>query len=259
MPRPPARLRKSISRAAGELIIDNAASFGTNVGTASYAGPQLQHFVPGDKIDLKTFSSAGVTLNYNASTGVLQVSNSVNQVASLDFQTSSLGGTAFAATSDGATGIFITDPLNTAIEANGSTSLVQSAAGNYFLDPVAGGIGPQLKYNGSLVVAGQFAPYAPIGAEQTASGYEVAFKDAGTNQFSIWNTDGNGNFLSYTVYSGTSVVLEQLETSFHQDLNGDGAIGVPNGTVIESLARPVWSRLAAITFSIRLPAGPDRS
>ena len=219
---------------SSELIIDNAASFGTGVGTASYAGPQLQHFVPGDKIDLKNFSSAGVTLNYNASTGVLQVSNSANQVASLDFQTSSLGGTAFAATSDGATGIFITDPANTAIEANGSTSLVQSAAGNYFLDPVAGGIGPQLKYNGSLVVAGQFAPYAPVGVEQTASGYEVAFKNAGTNQFSIWNTDSNGNFLSYTVYSGTSVVLEQLETSFHQDLNGDGAIGVPNGTVIES-------------------------
>ena len=93
-----------------ELIIDNAASFGTNVGTASYAGPQLQHFVPGDKIDLKNFSSAGVTFNYNASTGVLQVSNSANQLASLDFQTSSLPpGTTFAATSDGATGIFITD------------------------------------------------------------------------------------------------------------------------------------------------------
>ena len=94
---------------SSELIIDNAASFGTNVGTASYAGPQLQHFAPGDKIDLKNFSSAGVTLNYNASTGVLQVSNSANQVASLDFQTSSLGSSAFAAASDGATGIFITD------------------------------------------------------------------------------------------------------------------------------------------------------
>ena len=62
-----------------ELIIDNAASFGTNVGTASYAGTQLQHFASDDKIDLKNFSSAGVTFNYNASTGVLQVSNSANQ------------------------------------------------------------------------------------------------------------------------------------------------------------------------------------
>ncbi len=29
--------------------------------------------------------------------------------------------------------------------------------------------------------------------------------------------------------------LESLETSFHQDLNGDGMIGVPSATVIESL------------------------
>ena len=63
-------------------------------------------------------------------------------------------------------------------------------------------------------MAGQFAPYAPVGVERTASGYEVAFKNAGTNQFSIWSTDNNGNFLSYTVYSGTSTVLESLETSF---------------------------------------------
>ena len=93
---------------SSELIIDNAASFGTNVGTASYAGTQLQHFISGDKIDLKNFSSAGVTLTYNASTGVLQVSNGASQVASLDFQTSSLGGPTFVAASDGASGTFIT-------------------------------------------------------------------------------------------------------------------------------------------------------
>ena len=143
------------------------------------------------------------------------------------------------------------------IELFGSTSLVQGGS-NYFLNPVAGGTGPELKYNGSPVAVGQFDPYVPVGAEQTASGYEVAFEDAGTNQFSIWSTDSNGNFLSYTVYSGTSTALELLETSFHQDINGDGVIGVST-TVIERRARPVWSRLAAITFSIRLPAGPDRS
>ncbi len=144
---------------SSELIIDNAASFGTNVGTASYAGPQLQHFVPGDKIDLKTFSSAGVTLNYNASTGVLQVSNSANQVASLDFQTSSLGGTAFAATSDGATGIFITDPSQ---HGDRGDWLDQPGAGwqvTTSSTPLPEGSVRELKYNGSPVVAGQFAPY----------------------------------------------------------------------------------------------------
>ncbi|SHM81545.1 beta strand repeat-containing protein [Bradyrhizobium lablabi] len=224
-----------------ELIIDNAVSFGTNVGSASYAGPELQHFAPGDKIDLKNFSSAGVTLNFNTSTGVLQVSNSANQVASLDFQTASLGGPAFAVSSDGATGIFITEPVPTVIEAFGTTSLVQ-VGGNYFLDPVAGGIGPELRYNGSPVVTGEFTAagggtWTPIGAEQTASGYEVAWKVAGANQYSVWNLDSSGNYIGNSILptSGTSLAIESIETSFHQDLNGDGVIGIPSATIIESV------------------------
>ena len=90
-----------------ELIVDNAATFGTNVGSSSYAGTQLQDFVSGDKIDLKNFSSSGVTFNYNSSTGVLQISNG-SQSASLDFQNSSLGGAFFQAASDGGNGTFIT-------------------------------------------------------------------------------------------------------------------------------------------------------
>ena len=86
------------------------------------------------------------------------------------------------------------------IESFGSTSLVQVGS-NYFFDPVAGGTGPELKYNGSPVVAGQFDPCVPVGAEQTASGYEVALKNAGTDQFSIWNTDSNGNFISPTPFT----------------------------------------------------------
>ena len=93
---------------SSELIVDHAASFGINVGTSSYAGTQLQHFVSGDKIDIKNFSAVGVTLTYNSSAGLLQVSNSAKQVASLDFQTSSLGSGTFSATGDGGTGIFIT-------------------------------------------------------------------------------------------------------------------------------------------------------
>ena len=53
-------------------------------------------------------SLAGATLNYNSSTGILQVSNGASQVASLDFQNSSLGSGTFHAASDGVKGIFIT-------------------------------------------------------------------------------------------------------------------------------------------------------
>jgi hypothetical protein len=98
---------------SSELLIDDASSFGINVGTPSYAGTQLQDFVAGDTIDLKNFSSTGATLNFDPATGVLQVSNDASQVASLNFQTSSLGSDAFQATGDGATGIFITTAAST--------------------------------------------------------------------------------------------------------------------------------------------------
>lgn len=93
------------------------------------------------------------------------------------------------------------------------------------MNPIAGGTGPELKYGG--VVAGQFSAWTPIAAEQIASGYEVAWKIPGTDQFTIWTTDNSGNFTSNTgAVAGTNAALEQAETVFHQDLNGDGTIGI---------------------------------
>ena len=78
-------------------------------------------------------------------------------------------------------------------------------------------------------MAGQWGGWAPIGAEQTSSGYEVAWKVPGADQYTVWNTDSNGNFTSHNIglcrERGTA--LESLENSFHQDLNGDGVIGIP--------------------------------
>ena len=78
-------------------------------------------------------------------------------------------------------------------------------------------------------MAGQFGGWTPIGAEQTASGYDVAWKNPGAGQYTVWSTDSNGNYVSNIIgiVSGTSTALESLETTFHQDLNGDGVIGVP--------------------------------
>jgi hypothetical protein len=49
------------------------------------------------------------------------------------------------------------------------------------------------------------------------------------DQYTVWNTDSSGNYISNAigVVSGSSPALKSLETSFHQDLNGDGVIGVP--------------------------------
>ena len=136
---------------------------------------------------------------------------------------------------DGTIGVAnVSAPNGTTIEALGATKLVQVGNG-YFFNPVAGGTGPELTYDGTPWVA---AAWSPIGVEKTSTGYEVALFNASSHLFTIWNTDSSGNVLSASLsgVSGASTALESIETSFQQDLNGDGTIGVPGqtGTVIEA-------------------------
>ncbi|MDR3531583.1 MAG: hypothetical protein P4L90_13650, partial [Rhodopila sp.] len=91
-----------------ELVIDNPSVFGINIGSTAYAGPLLEGFAAGDTIDVEQFGAAGVAPQLDSTTGLLQLSNSAQQTASLQFQTASLGSGTFHATSDGATGIVVT-------------------------------------------------------------------------------------------------------------------------------------------------------
>ena len=121
------------------------------------------------------------------------------------------------------------DTTATVIESFGSTSLTEIANHYYLYN--SSGSGPSLKYLGADFVA--YNAWAPIGAEQTASGYEVAWKYAGADLYTVWNTDSSGNFVSDTIgaVSGASSVLKSLETSFQQDLNGDGTIGLASAVI----------------------------
>ena len=129
---------------------------------------------------------------------------------------------------------FVGAPGPMTIESFGSTSLVQVGA-DYYLDGISSGTGPELQYQGAPVTAGQFGTETPIGAEQTSTGYDVAFKESGTGLYTVWTTDSSGNLMSsiLTDVSGTNPALEFIETTFQQDLNGDGTIGLA-GTVIKS-------------------------
>src|SRR5205807_251576 len=100
---------------------------------------------------------------------------------------------------------------------NGSTSLVESG-GNYFLYAAGTTSGPELQYGASAVTSGEFGGWSPIGAVKTASGYDVAWKMAGADGYTVWSTDNNGNYLSHIVglVSGASWSLETLETTFNQ-------------------------------------------
>jgi hypothetical protein len=113
------------------------------------------------------------------------------------------------------------------IQKDGSTSLTE-VAHRFYLDGRSGS-GPALKYHGNHVTAGEFGKWTPIGAIQTATGYDVAWKNTGSGQYTVWSTDRNGNYkgsVTGRAVSGTSYALESLEPVFHQDLNRDGAIGL---------------------------------
>jgi Ca2+-binding RTX toxin-like protein len=91
-------------------------------------------------------------------------------------------------------------------------------------------------------VDGTDGTWAPIAAEKTATGYQVVWKEASTSLYTAWNTDNNGNYVSHAstltgstsggAVSGTNSGLKLLETSFHQDLNGDGQIGASSAAVL---------------------------
>jgi serralysin len=164
-------------------------------------------------------------------------------------------------------GAAVGTPGGTVIEAIGSTSLVQVGS-NYFLDSISSGTGPELKLNGANFVAGQSSDWVPIGVEQTSTGFEIAWKFTGSDQYTIWNTDSSGNYVSSPigVVSGASSALTSLEPSFHQDLNGDGVIGVPGGaavrtggTVIEAIGSTSLVQVGSNYFldSISSGTGPE--
>jgi hypothetical protein len=96
-----------------------------------------------------------------------------------------------------------------------------------------------LIYGSSPVTVGQFGAWTFIGAEQITGGYEVALHLPGADQYVVWNTDMNGSVnanASGGIVAGLSNVLQSLEPSFQQDLNGDGTIGVHAAKLIAGLA-----------------------
>ena len=133
---------------------------------------------------------------------------------------------------DGVIGV----PAGVTIEAFGSTTFVQ-AGGNYYLYASGTSSGPSLKYAGTPVSVGQYGPsWAPIAAEQTGAGYNVVWKNASADQYGAWSIDISGNYTANIIgtVSGSSSELKALESTFHQDLNGDGVIGVTANVTIEA-------------------------
>ena len=110
-----------------------------------------------------------------------------------------------------------TTVLLTDTNAFGSTSLIEVAdqvSAVYYLN---NGSGPSfaLKYDGADITAGEFGAWAPIGAAQTSTGYEVAVKFGAADEYTIWTVDSSGNVTdTFGVVAGNSYALESLEIQF---------------------------------------------
>src|SRR5262249_802860 len=109
-----------------------------------------------------------------------------------------------------------------------TTTLTQS--GNEYYVSVSGGSEIAMKLAGADVQADSTGGWIPIGAVQTATGFDIAWENSGL--YAVWNADSNANFASNVVANAApnNPTLESLETTFNQDLNGDGVIGPPGGS-----------------------------
>ncbi|MBV9053007.1 MAG: VCBS repeat-containing protein [Hyphomicrobiales bacterium] len=192
------------------LLIDNAATFGSNVGSPSYTGPQLQHFVSGDKVDLKNISSVGATFTYNATTGLLQVTNSLHQVATLDFQNSTLGIGSLQLSSDGSAGTMVTLGSSTVSPPPPPLPAVAGADVEWQNGP--GGVLAVWSMNGPQVVASNYVTVQGSVAEPSAA-WSVAglgdFNGDGTNDF-LWRNQ-NGSMVDWTM-NGSQISSLQTVT-----------------------------------------------
>jgi serralysin len=146
-------------------------------------------------------------------------------------------------------------PAMASIETSGNTTLATSANRFYLLQ---NGSGPSLKFSGQDVIAGQFGDWTPLAAEQTASGYEIAWKSLGSNRYSLWNTDANGNYIANIggAVSGSDPTLLSAESFFHQDLNGDGQVGLAM-TSIESNGNTTLATSANRFYLLQNGSGPS--
>ena len=211
-----------------------------------WTGTTIENAIGGSGNDTITGNAANNTINGGAGTDTAVFHGLQSQ-----YQIAAFGGDTFhvadlrTGSPDGTDTVVNVENLQFAdgtyalreIEAQGATALI-GLGNNYLLDPI-GGSGPTLKYSGTAVVSGQFGTLTPIGAEAITGGYEVVWKDSGTGLYTVWTTDSTGNYVStlLSAVAGSNAGLQTLETTFQQDLNGDGTIGNGSGgagTVIES-------------------------
>ena len=96
----------------------------------------------------------------------------------------------------------------TDIETDGGTDLAYftyfvPSLGRNLSDPavfdLVNGTSAYLRYNNQYVHLGDFGAWTPIGAERSDANYfQVAWKNGSADQYTVWYTDLNGNYVLNT-------------------------------------------------------------
>ncbi len=108
------------------------------------------------------------------------------------------------------------------VENNGTHQLFVNASGAYEIND--GESAPVVvKLGTSGVGPTTFDGWSALQAEATATGFAVLWQDP-NGGYTVWETDPAGNYLSSK--SKSDVAVNQLESQFSADLNGDGGIGL---------------------------------
>jgi hypothetical protein len=97
------------------------------------------------------------------------------------------------------------------------TTYLTPIGSSYYLD--TNGSGPELQYQGSPVVFGEFGAWVPIAAQQVSGGYQVAWYYPPTNVYTAWSTDSSGNYITNIVGSVSLSTFESDAPQFDAYIN----------------------------------------
>jgi Tryptophan-rich Synechocystis species C-terminal domain/Right handed beta helix region len=226
-----------VDGSASSAPVSNVSITNNHMGAGIYGITDFMKSSPvytGNVDDGATLASALATGTTTTTTGSSAgaTGSSGSSGAASDPTTTTTGSSAGATGSSGSSGAASAPPTKV-IQTDGSTSLTEVGTQYYLYG--SSGSGPALKYNGANVTAGEFGSWTPIGAVQTASGYDVAWKNTSTGEYTVWTSDSSGNYKgNIGAVTGTSSALESLEPVFHQDLNRDGVIGLTTKKLIQT-------------------------
>ncbi|TWI21735.1 serralysin, partial [Bradyrhizobium yuanmingense] len=215
----------------GNVVANTLNGAGGNDTITGGAGNDTINGGSGTDTAVYSGSRANYTISYNAAT---QTFTLVDLRSGSPDGTDTVTGTEYFRFGDGT--VASSSLVSTTIEAFGSTSVFRSG-GNYYLNNISTGTGPTLKYQGNVVDTANYSTWSVIAAEQVSGGgYDVVWKNSANGHYSVWSTDSTGNFVTTLAAApevlGSDPTLKALEPTLQQDLNGDGAIGIPAGSLV---------------------------